>query len=180
MDRYCIGDVLVVRAIKSIAEGDMIAENYGPIYTQKTKEYRQRMLKERYWFDCNCRPCNENWPLFADMNMDEFKFRCAATGCRKPLVVHSDTLTPFIACPTCKKTNNILKSLSCLQETEDSVNRGKKLLDQGRFSTALDVYAGTMSKLDDILCPPYRDYIVCQESVRKCMLTMGNVQITTG
>ena len=109
MDRYCIGDVLVVRAIKSIAEGDMIAENYGPIYTQKTKEYRQRMLKERYWFDCNCRPCNENWPLFADMNMDEFKFRCAATGCRKPLVVHSDTLTPFIACPTCKKTNNILK-----------------------------------------------------------------------
>ena len=85
-----------------------------------------------------------------------------------------------ICCFQLINTFIFLQSLSCLQETEDSVNRGKKLLDQGRFSTALDVYAGTMSKLDDILCPPYRDYIVCQESVRKCMLTMGNVQITTG
>lgn len=71
-----------------------------------------------------------------------------------------------------------LQSLTHLQETEDSINRGKMLLDQGQFSAALDVYAKTLSKFDSILCPPYRDYIMCQESARKCMLTMGNVQIT--
>lgn len=176
--RYCIGDMLIVRAIKSIAKGEMIAENYGPIYSQKTREYRQRVLKERYWFDCNCKPCRENWPLFGDMNMDVFKFRCTTSSCGNALVVHSDTLTPFITCQSCKKSSNILKSLTYLQETEDSVNRGRMLLDQGQFSTALGVYAESLSKLDTILCPPYRDYIMCQESARKCMLTMGNVQIT--
>lgn len=176
--RYCIGDTLIVRAIKSIAKGEMIAENYGPIFTQKTKEYRQRILKERYWFECNCTPCKENWPLFSDMSMDIFKFRCTTSSCGRALVVHSDTLTPFITCPSCKKNNNILKSLTYLQETEDSVNRGRMLLDQGQFSAALGVYAKTLSKLDSILCPPYSDYIMCQESARKCMLTMGNVQIT--
>ena len=107
MNRYCIGDTLIVRAIKSIAKGEMIAENYGPIFTQKTKEYRQRILKERYWFECNCTPCKENWPLFSDMSMDIFKFRCTTSSCGRALVVHSDTLTPFITCPSCKKNNNM-------------------------------------------------------------------------
>lgn len=40
---------MVIRAIKTIAEGEPINENYGPIFTQKPREMRQRMLKERYW-----------------------------------------------------------------------------------------------------------------------------------
>lgn len=108
-DRFCIGDVMVVRAIKTIQEGDPINENYGLIFTQKCKADRQRILKERYWFDCRCQPCVENWPTIAEMTEDSLRFRCLERRCRKPLVVPVDTVTPFITCPSCKKSNNILK-----------------------------------------------------------------------
>lgn len=34
--------------------GETINENYGPIFTQKEREERKQVLKERYWFDCRC------------------------------------------------------------------------------------------------------------------------------
>ncbi|XP_046441017.1 SET and MYND domain-containing protein 4-like isoform X1 [Daphnia pulex] len=173
--RHFIGDVMVVRAIKSFQPGEMVNENYGPIFTQKRRVDRQRSLKDRYWFDCRCNPCTENWPLIGEMTDEALRFRCADRRCRKPLVVQSDTMTPFIICPSCKKSNNILKSLQALQDTEESFNRGNELIDQGNFAGALECCLQTMSKLDDILCPPYRDYIQCQERARRCILTLGNV-----
>ena len=112
-NRYCIGDMMVVRAIKTIGAGDMINENYGPIFTQKRRDYRQRMLRDRYWFDCRCLPCEEDWPLIDEMTDSALRFRCTESRCRKPLVVAVDTMTPFITCPSCKKSNNILKVRTC-------------------------------------------------------------------
>lgn len=100
---------MVVRAIKTIGQGEQINENYGPIFTQKRKDERQRILKERYWFDCRCQPCVEDWPPINEMTNDALRFRCSERRCRKPLVVPVDTMTPFITCPSCKKGNNILK-----------------------------------------------------------------------
>lgn len=98
---------MVVRAVKTIGPGDLINENYGPIFTQKKRADRQKLLKERYWFDCRCQPCVEEWPLISEMTEEALRFRCS--GCRKPLVVPADTMTPFITCYVCKKSNNILK-----------------------------------------------------------------------
>ncbi|XP_057377156.1 SET and MYND domain-containing protein 4-like [Daphnia carinata] len=173
--RCFIGDVMIVRAIKSFQRGEMVNENYGPIFTQKRRADRQRSLKDRYWFDCRCLPCAENWPLIGEMTDDSLRFRCRDPACRKPLVVAADTMTPFIACPSCKKSNNILKSLQNLQDTEGSFVRGSELLEQGNFAGALECCLQTMAKLDDILCAPYRDYIQCQEKARRCMLAQGNI-----
>ncbi len=112
---------MVVRAIKTIAEGDMINENYGPIFTQKRRETRQKILRERYWFDCRCLPCVEEWPLIDAMTDNALRFRCTERRCRKPLVVPVDTMTPFITCPSCKKSNNILKvNLVCCYVCTDT------------------------------------------------------------
>ena len=106
--RYCVGDTIVVRAIKTIGEGETVNENYGPIYTRKTRAERRETLKTRYWFDCRCRACEENWPVIKELANDALRFRCAVKTCRKPLLVPADTMTPFITCPACKRSNNIL------------------------------------------------------------------------
>jgi hypothetical protein len=50
------------------------------------------------------------------MTDEALRFRCADRRCRKPLVVQSDTMSPFIICPSCKKSNNILKVSSPMRK----------------------------------------------------------------
>ena len=70
-----------------------------------------------------------------------------------------------------------LQSLKALQDTEESFTRGRDLISRGEFESALKSCIDTLSQLDKILCPPYRDYIQCQEGARRCLLTFGNTQI---
>lgn len=81
----------------------MIAENYGPIYTQVKRESRQAQLKARYWFDCSCVPCKQNWPLFEAMNMDILPFKCTqGTSCPGYIKVGASTEEFTFKCPVCK------------------------------------------------------------------------------
>ena len=69
----------------------------------------------------------------------------------------------------------VSQSLQALQDTEESFNRSNELLKSGDFKGALASCIKTLTKLDEILYPPYRDFIQCQEIARKCILTQGNV-----
>lgn len=59
LGRYYHGTSVIVRAAKNISKGEIVAENYGPIYTEMEIDKRKKILKERYWFDCNCVPCTQ-------------------------------------------------------------------------------------------------------------------------
>lgn len=117
----------------------MVNENYGPIFTQKRRADRQRSLKDRYWFDCRCLPCTEDWPLIGEMTDDTLRFRCRDPVCRKPLVVAADTMTPFIACPSCKKSNNILKVMPKYARLIASVCTRTLQVAQPEYNVALSV-----------------------------------------
>lgn len=62
-------------SVCNLKAGDRIEENYGPLYSQNSKEERQKILKESYWFDCACEACEQNWPIFSDMNTNEIRFK---------------------------------------------------------------------------------------------------------
>lgn len=64
------GNRLTVRALRPLKKGDEICENYGPSFYLKDREKRRKELKMRYWFDCNCKPCEEDWPLLANLPND--------------------------------------------------------------------------------------------------------------
>lgn len=64
-----------MHAIRNVATGEQIAENYGPLYSQNSKGERLEILKKNYWFDCACEACEENWPVYADMNTNEIRFK---------------------------------------------------------------------------------------------------------
>lgn len=54
-----------------------------------------------------------------------------------------------------------------------------KLHDVGQYELALSKYAEMMNTLDEVLVPPYRDYHLCQQGLRACMLEFGNRYIST-
>lgn len=60
--RLCYGDTTVIKVIRPIKSGEELLDNYGYHYYGHPKELRQSKLKEKYFFDCKCRPCVENWP----------------------------------------------------------------------------------------------------------------------
>lgn len=73
--RYFVGRHIVIRATRGLGPGDVIAENYGPIFTKRTLAERQRTLAARYWFRCTCNACQEDWPRFENLTNDSARLR---------------------------------------------------------------------------------------------------------
>lgn len=113
--RYFSGSKVIVRTVKPIKSGEIIAENYGPIYTQVERSDRRLELKQRYWFECNCRPCVENWPLFRHMTDDFLPFRCNKTlDCKGYIKVNINTDEFMFKCPKCNDMISIFVGLRSL------------------------------------------------------------------
>lgn len=60
---YYVGKKLVLTATKPHRPNEIVAVNYGPLFTKMNLKERQRNLRGRYSFSCNCMTCQENWPL---------------------------------------------------------------------------------------------------------------------
>ncbi|XP_071450764.1 SET and MYND domain-containing protein 4-like [Hetaerina americana] len=154
--RYFKGNSVIVRAIRGANIGEMIAENYGPIYTRQPRDARQASLRSQYWFNCECRPCRENWPLFEGMPTTasgSLRFRCHQTiaeappatkgapkgppgaqvaipkGCAKGyVIVHTESMAPVMNCMECGTTINVIKGLKTLSETDETFSRAEERL----------------------------------------------------
>lgn len=73
--RYFRGNTIHVHAIKTIEAGEMIAENYGPIYTTQNRQERREKLQDIYRFHCECQACTEDWSRFDQMSTNYIKLR---------------------------------------------------------------------------------------------------------
>lgn len=105
--------------MSNIKSGGTISENYGPIYSQHPIDDRKSTLKEQYWFDCNCKACDENWPLYEKMKTDEIRFKCDGdTPCNNIITIPSDCNEFMIKCIQCGQFTNILKGLKAIQVNE--------------------------------------------------------------
>ena len=61
--RYNIGRTLVLKSLAPVQAGQEVSENYGPVFYFKDRRARQQELRARYWFNCDCRACREDWPV---------------------------------------------------------------------------------------------------------------------
>lgn len=114
--RYYKGCAVHVHSVSNIKSGGTISENYGPIYSQHPMDDRKSTLKDQYWFDCNCKCCIENWPLYDGMKTDEIRFRCDGDNpCNNIITIPSDCNEFMIKCIQCGQFTNILKGLKAIQ-----------------------------------------------------------------
>lgn len=102
--------------IRPVEAGLQISENYGPIYTQETRNERQTKLKDLYKFECCCDACLENWPTFDKLPTDVIRFRCDAPNkCNAVIDVPPNCNDFMVKCLTCNESTNILKGLKVMQ-----------------------------------------------------------------
>ncbi|XP_064093391.1 SET and MYND domain-containing protein 4-like isoform X2 [Macrobrachium nipponense] len=63
---YFDGKMMFLRAITFISMGEEITYNYIGNYGEATLNVRKARLV-KYFVNCRCEACNENWPLFSDL-----------------------------------------------------------------------------------------------------------------
>lgn len=107
--RYNVGNNVVVQTIKPVKKGEPIYENYGPLHAWSPKEERLRYLKGRYWFECNCQACREDWPTFETIPEKFYKIRCKNAKCCDFICFTENFESVALECKTCGTSCNLLK-----------------------------------------------------------------------
>lgn len=75
LSRYFNGKDIIIKAVRPLSPGEVVGENYGPIFTKRTLSERTRNLTSRYWFRCTCKACQEDWPTFDKMDENVVKIK---------------------------------------------------------------------------------------------------------
>ncbi|KYM81841.1 SET and MYND domain-containing protein 4 [Atta colombica] len=169
---YFIGRHIVIRAIRGLRPGDVIAENYGPIFTKRTLAERQRTLTGRYWFQCMCKACQEDWPCFENLTNDSVKLRCPTVGCGG-LHLRSRQGKP-IKCPDCQKKICLEDRLACLRECEALYERGLASMENERVDEAIETLCDALKRFHQVACPPHRDTHLAEIALSSCLADYGN------
>jgi SET and MYND domain-containing protein 4 len=122
--RYFNGSTLIYYTTRPHENGEVVAENYGPIFTKQTLAERQRNLQARYWFKCSCRACQQNWPVFEKLN-NKCRMRCPTDMC-EGLFAHPapQDRSKNVKCGKCKQSVSLQTSLAVLYEAEEMFKSG--------------------------------------------------------
>ncbi|KAL8624076.1 hypothetical protein ACOMHN_019498 [Nucella lapillus] len=175
--RHSYGNVCVVRAIRGIAAGGELFDNYGALYPVMGKGDRQDHLQEQYYFTCQCAACVHDWPLYMSIPKEVMNFYCGKCRGRVPVPgIQEASKTDSMACQDCGHRQNIrgliLKVGSVEQEFQE-------LLYQVIFS--LQVQGNTLPRLlhflrvvDQHLHRPVACHNDCQEAVKMCYAYKAN------
>jgi len=54
-----------------------------------------------------------------------------------------------------------------------------RLMDEGEVRQAMDKYIKILDLFDNTLAPPFRDFHLCQQAIRHCMLSFGNKSVVS-
>lgn len=126
--RYFNGTNLIFNTIRPHESGEIIAENYGPIFTKQSLSERQRNLTARYWFKCECRACVENWPILEKLS-NKCRLKCTTENCLGFFSFPQNEKMKSGKCGKCKEKISLQMSLDVLNEAEDLFRKGAEAMD---------------------------------------------------
>jgi len=159
-------DRCIVRTIRSVRAGDELSDNYGAVFAMQSQLERRAKLLPQYFFECHCRACMEDWPLFSTLQETGPKWRCA--NCFTALLPCSTK------CTHCGTEVNLTEYIERLRKSDKAYKEAFDKLLKCRISEALPVFLGHLRVMDESLCPPCADYGACQEAVKQCFSIMAN------
>lgn len=171
--RYFRGNKLVLTALRPLNTGDAVTENYGPTFIKYSLKERQRMLGSRYWFDCDCQACAENWPTLAQLT-NKPRLRCPTNNCTN-ILRYPDTLQKKIKCTKCKEMVSLLGQAATVRDCEEMYKKAAKEMEEERLEGAIPIFESALNQFYEVALPPHRDTHVALESLRVCYGNRGNV-----
>lgn len=170
--RYFQGNRMVVLNIRPLQKGDIVAENYGPVFTHHEQQQRQRKLLSRYWFKCECEACLNNWPMYENMPFKR-KLRCQTCSQSLNLV---DPKKTQIKCSGCNTQTNVSEAMLIISKAEELYLSGKTHMEAGEREEAIRVY----SQYADTICkytnPPVKELHLALDSLRLLVAARGTIQ----
>ncbi|XP_022911238.2 uncharacterized protein [Onthophagus taurus] len=174
--RYFVGKNIVINAVRPISPGELIAENYGPVFTRRPLSDRQKSLSGRYWFTCQCTACTQDWPTYENgLETYPRKIRCPTQKCSYffTLPVQNETMK----CPRCKKkvslTDNILQMKIC----EEQLQAAFELVETQEPEKGIPLLNNAIELFHKVSTPPHKDVHIGQEVLRSFLADSGNVHV---
>lgn len=175
--RHSYGNVCVVRAIRGIAAGEELCDNYGALYPVMDKPSRHAHLQKQYYFTCSCEACTKNWPMYMDIPKDVMHFYCERCHGRVPVPgILQANKTESMACMECGRRQNIrshiLKVGSLEQGFQDALHKVIFSLDvEGETLPCLVQF---LQVVDKYVHRPVSCHNDCQEAVKMCYAYKAN------
>ncbi|KAI4457273.1 set and mynd domain-containing protein 4 [Holotrichia oblita] len=174
--RYFVGKNIILTATRPINPGEIIPENYGPVFTRRNLVERQKSLSSRYWFVCECIACIQNWPSL-DKGLDNVsrKVRCPTQRCTYYFVlpVENDT----IKCPKCKKNVCLTENIVRLKNCEEQLKEAGELMEKQDAKNGIRLLQEAIDVFHKVSVPPHRDIHLGQELLRTFLAEAGNVHV---
>ncbi|XP_057318768.1 SET and MYND domain-containing protein DDB_G0273589 [Microplitis mediator] len=171
--RYFSGRDIVIRATRTLTKGQVIAENYGPIFTKRNLKERQRSLEGRYWFKCTCDACKEDWPKFEVLINCTPRIRCSTENC-KGLLPQASHLDNLVKCSRCRKKINLKSRIMSLSRCEENYTEGLASMEQENSEEAIDKIAEALEEFHKIASAPHRETHLAEIALAACMADSGN------
>lgn len=179
VDVVFYGNRAIVRAIRNIRTSDEVTVDYGQLFFLQDKSMRQSFLRSTYFFDCCCQPCVENWPLWKDLPAFEPSIKCP--GCGAPLKAVSVS-----ECSKCRRVfgDELTKAVVRLDDRRreyveamrrmDSVKKSPEA-EESEMKRVVTVVEDYLSTMQELLCPPWREFYSTQATLRQCYRLMANI-----
>jgi len=168
--RTSYGTYCCVRAISTIQPSEKIYDNYGLFYHTSDKEERQNRLKLQYFFNCQCKACKQNWPMYRDFAGVTATLHCPWCGTRL-----GNNLDKLKKCSKCKKD---LKGLTKLVSHLDKLQKNfRSVMDEITEETAPDYiqsYSRLLTQIEKIYKQPCRQITECQQVLLQSCAILGN------
>ncbi|KAL3272524.1 hypothetical protein HHI36_014000 [Cryptolaemus montrouzieri] len=171
--RYFVGKNIVVNAIKSMDQDEIVAENYGPIFTKKPLQFRQKSLISRYWFKCECLACTQNWPMLNDLSEESpIRLRCPKEQCKQifTLPIQND----IVKCAKCESEINLRDRINTIKWCEDQYYLALEKMDAMEPNEGVRILNEALNSFHRISIPPHKATHVAEETLRACYADLGN------
>ncbi|XP_068149660.1 SET and MYND domain-containing protein 4 [Drosophila tropicalis] len=168
---YFVGKKLVLRTTKPHRPNEVVAVNYGPIFTTMHLKERQRSLRGRYAFSCNCMACQENWPLLQKLDK-QVRFWCTSANCVYLLKFPKD-LAKDVRCPRCRKNVSLKESVAKLIKIEELYREAAQAMHAQKTVEAIELFKEGIDLFYQIAALPHKDTLIAQHSLLKCLADTG-------
>ncbi|XP_052829237.1 SET and MYND domain-containing protein 4 [Octopus bimaculoides] len=170
--RHSYGNLCVVRAIHHIPKGMDVIDSYGILYPVDDKEKREAELGRRYFFDCSCVACVNDWPLYDDIPSHSPYFKCEK--CYQVLGQFENEDQDF-NCRNCGERQVLsyrVKELMIIEPKFDSIFND--VLSGDYSDETFSFLLKHLSLLESWICRPWQDLNNCQEALKQIYSTKAN------
>ena len=158
----------VMRASKTIQNGEEISDNYGYYFQINSTVERRSVLKTNYHFDCMCTACRDNWPGYRDLTFGNIQYMCL--GCKSDVKKASEK-----KCSKCKKELKLAKLIRLISSFNENVGKVLPRLCKENANANLTHFSNILREMEGRVKHPCKEFILCQQLISQCYCLMSNV-----